>query len=132
MEQILSAILLPIVIAGLGAALAAAINSPPVQLWLSANAAKLGSEAAMYASNTADSNHNMLGLMVRCAMAYAETHEKEILTQYQSKAAYVISKVSADPRFPGLNQPLDAISNILEDVFMAYFKACDDPTHDHG
>jgi hypothetical protein len=84
-------------------------------------AAKLSAETDN-ALAAAEASHNaLLQAGVHAAMVYAENHEDVVLKLFDSKANYVIASIQADPRFSHLNLPLDALKQLIEQLYQAYF-----------
>jgi hypothetical protein len=126
----IAAIIVPLLIAAIGAGLMSFLKSPVVEAFIKVHTIKLAADAANAVAQTANTNNQTLGFLVRAAMAYAEQHKAEILLNYKSKADYVVAKVSTDPRFAPLGAPLSAIENMIEDCFEMFYSDYG-KEHDH-
>jgi len=113
--------ILPIVLGGFATALTAFLHSDLVKGYVEASKAKLSAEAVQGLASAQSSNNFLVRTLVGEAMAYAEQHEAELLTKYKGKAEFVIARVQADPRFCSLGVPLQALENIIEDIFESVY-----------
>jgi hypothetical protein len=102
-------------------AIARLLVSPHTLDAVKALGAKLAAQTNQLVAQADASNNLLLQAAAHGAMAYAETHEAEVLKLFDSKADYVIASIQANPKFEHMNLPLSDIKNLIEQLYLAYF-----------
>lgn len=124
MTNELAPYLTPAVITIGGAVITWGMNTSLFKNAVKALTDKLSQEADGLAAEVMHSKNDIAKTLIRSAMSYIENHPSE-LGAFKSKADYVVSHVTSDPRFGSLGVPLSGVEAIIEEIFLEVFKSVD-------